>query len=316
MATEEQQVQYQHMMPRRILLTGSNGLLGQKIVNLLSNRMNVQLLATSKGVNRHSLHEGYTYRTADLLDQEIWESIFQEFKPTDIIHSAALTNVDYCEKEKELCDQVNVQAVSMLCELCKRYDTRMMFISTDFIFDGNDGPYRENDLPNPVNYYGLSKLKAEEIIQRSGVSYAILRTILLYGITSGMSRGNIVLWAKKSLEEGKNLRIVNDQIRCPTLAEDLASATVSCLMKNAEGIFHISGPEMLSMVELVKKVANFWKLDDSLISEINSNELDQLAKRPPKTGFVLLKAQTELNFKPHNLKKGFLMLDRQLREIV
>ena len=302
-------------MSTRILLTGSNGLLGQKIVNLLAERSHVDLLALGKDINRHPLRIGYEYRSVDLTDHEAVAAIFADFQPTSVIHAAAMTQVDTCETEKELCDAVNVHATAYLAKLCKEYGSHMVHISTDFIFDGENGPYKESDPVGPVNYYGKSKLKAEQEIQVIGGSYSILRTILLYGITPGMSRSNIVLWVRSSLADGKQINVVNDQFRCPTLAEDLATASVTAAMKRAKGIYHISGPDMMCIVEIAREVADFFGLDKSMIGETDSASLGQKAKRPPKTGFILLKAQTALDYKPHTFRQGLAVLQRQMQQI-
>ena len=175
-------------MQKRILLTGSNGLLGQKIVALLHDRVNISFLATSRGPNRNPIPEGYRYESMDMTKGDHMEKVFKNFLPTDVINTAAMTQVDRCEDERELCDQINVKAVETLCKLCNKYNARLTHISTDFIFDGTSGPYLEGDDPNPVNYYGQSKLKAEKLIMESGVSHSILRTVLLYGITPAMSQ--------------------------------------------------------------------------------------------------------------------------------
>ena len=302
-------------MEKRILLTGSNGLLGQKIVSQLSERNHISLMATSRGINRHPEWTGYQYEDVDMLDAEKWDEIFEDFEPTDVINTAAITQVDKCETEREICDQVNVEAVKRLSALCAKYGSHLVHISTDFVFDGENGPYQEKDPTGPVNYYGQSKLKAEQVILESGVSASILRTMLLYGITPSMSRSNIVLWVKKSLEAGKPIRVVNDQFRCPTLAEDLATATISAVMYRAKGIYHISGAEMMSILDLAYKVADFWELDKELISQTDSISLNQPARRPPKTGFILIKAQTELDYKPHSLIQGLQIVDQQMRDL-
>ncbi len=302
-------------MAKRILLTGSNGLLGQKVLHRLAGLPHVDLLAIGRGVNRHPLREGYAYQTLDLTQADEVAETFKIFQPHYVIHTAAMTQVDACENQRELCDAVNVEAVKTLAECCKKHNSHMVHISTDFIFDGENGPYMETDEPNPVNYYGLSKLKAEQVLLESGVSCAILRTMLLYGVTPGMSRSNILLWAKKSLEEGQNIRVVKDQVRCPTLAEDLANATISAVMRNATGVFHISGAEMLTIYELALRIAKYWKLDESLIAPITSDSLNQAAKRPPRTGFILLKAQTQLDYRPHSLEQGFAHVEKQLNEM-
>ncbi len=303
------------MMFRKILLTGSNGLLGQKILALLAGRENMQVIALGRGVDRYPIPGGYLYEEADMTDPGRMRDLFDLHQPTHVIHGAAMTMVDVCEDERQECWDANVGAVEILTALCEEKGTHLVHISTDFIFDGEEGPYKENDLPNPVNYYGESKMEAERVIQRSAVDYAILRTVLLYGVTPAMSRSNIVLWVKESLENGKPIRVVEDQFRSPTLAEDLASAAVLAVMSNAKGIFHISGPEMMTIFELAKKIADFWKLDKSLISPVLTADIKQKAKRPPRTGFVILKAQTELGYKPHTLMQGLQLLDRQIREL-
>jgi len=302
-------------MQKTILLTGSNGLLGQKIVKNLAGLPHVRLVATSKGVNRHALREGFTYCDMDLTDHIELAKLFHEVKPQYVIHTAAITKVDYCETHQEECDAVNIEVVRKLCELSKQYHTKLVHISTDFIFDGADGPYKENDKPNPVNYYGRSKLKAEELIHALNVDAAILRTMLVYGVTPAMSRSNIVLWAKESLESGQTIRVVDDQFRCPTLAEDLATASITAVMQDVKGIYHISGAEMMSIYEMVQQIASFWKCDPKQVQKTTSAKLKQQAKRPPKTGFILLKAQTELGYRPHSLRQGLALMDRQLQEL-
>ncbi|MEO1417594.1 MAG: SDR family oxidoreductase [Bacteroidota bacterium] len=302
-------------MPSHILLTGGNGLLGQKVINLLADRSHVELTAVGRGANRHPLREGYTYEKLDLTDKEAVTALFERVKPTAVIHTAAMTQVDACEDDRALCDAVNIEATTHLAHLCKVHGSHMVHISTDFIFDGENGPYTEQDTPNPVNYYGRSKLKAEEAVQDAGISHTILRTILLYGITPGMSRSNIVLWVRSSLLAGKEIKVVNDQFRSPTLAEDLATASVTAAMKQIQGVFHISGPDMMSVVEIARTVGEVYELDTSLISETDSTSLGQKAKRPPKTGFIILKAQTELDYKPHTLKQGLLVLKRQMQQL-
>lgn len=299
----------------RILITGSNGLLGQKIVNKLIDRTDVELVATSRGENRHPSKASFTYHALDLLDSNALGQAMHTYQPDVVIHTAAMTQVDACEDQRESCDALNVGVVKNLVQVCQELDAHLVHISTDFIFDGEDGPYAEDASPNPLNYYGFSKLKAEEAILSTSVSHAILRTILLYGVTPAMSRSNIVLWVKKSLEDGKDIRVVHDQMRSPTLVEDLADASIEAAVRKAEGIYHISGPEAMRVVDIAYRVADFWGLDRSLISEIDSSSLAQRAKRPPITGFVIDKAIKNLDYQPHQLEEGLAVLDRQLKEI-
>lgn len=302
-------------MKKKILLTGSNGLLGQKIVqNILSNRSDqYQLLATSKGNNRISISDGYNYQSMDITDSTEIDSIVDSFKPDVIINTAAMTNVDECEDKKELCQKLNVEAVMHLINASRRVDAHLIHLSTDFIFDGLNGPYREEDEANPLSYYGQSKYDAERLLQESDIKWSIVRTIIVYGVGEEMSRSNIVLWAKEALEKGEPLNIVNDQFRSPTLAEDLAEGCLLIADKEKRGVFHLSGKDIMSIVEIVKRVAAYFNLPSSQITEIDSSTLSQAAKRPPKTGFILDKAYAELGYSPYSFEEGLQVIELQLK---
>ncbi|RZK55419.1 MAG: SDR family oxidoreductase [Pedobacter sp.] len=225
---------------KTVLVTGSNGLLGQKITEKIRAEKSVNLIATSKGADRFSFKDGYVYAEMDILNPAQVRTVIEQYKPDAIIHTAAMTNVDTCHIERKAAYQLNVVATQTLISLCEEFDIHFIHLSTDFVFDGANGPYDETAKPNPVSYYGETKLQAEELVKKSNARWAILRTILVYGIVSDMSRSNIVLWAKGALEKGNPLNIVNDQYRMPTLAEDLADACLLAVERNAQGIFHIS----------------------------------------------------------------------------
>jgi dTDP-4-dehydrorhamnose reductase len=298
---------------KKILLTGANGLLGQKIIQKLIDRAGIELYATGRGENINAVSSGYTYLDLDLTDFPKLEIAVRKIKPDIIIHGAAMTNVDACELDPAACNVVNVEVTQRLSALCEEWNGFLIFVSTDFIFDGTAGPYTETDTPNPLSHYGHSKWNAEKSVQAAAHPWAIVRTVLLYGYVEGLSRTNIVLWVKKSLEQGLKIRVVNDQVRTPTLAEDLADGIISIAMREKTGIFHISGAEQMRIIDIAKQVAAFWKLDASLIEETTSDVIAQPAKRPPVTGFIILRAQTELGYKPHNFKAGLELLDRQLK---
>ena len=302
------------MIAKTILVTGANGLLGQKLIDKLVNRSAVQLVATGRGPSRHPLQEGYAYEELDITDEERMRELFEVYQPTELINCAAMTHVDKCEQNPEQCELLNVKAVELMCRVCRDYGTRIIHLSTDFIFDGENGPYAEKDAPNPLSIYGDSKLRSERVVLKAGIPFAIARTMLVYGVVADMSRSNIVLWAKRALEGEQEINVVNDQFRSPTLAEDLAEGVILIAMKEKTGIYHISGPETLSVVGMVRQVAQHWELKESLISEIDSATLGQPAKRPPKTGFVILKAQTELGYRPRNFRDGLRVVERQLLE--
>ncbi len=300
---------------KKILITGSNGLLGQKLVKLIRDANEYELIATSRGENRMSDQKGYTYESMDITRKEDVLRVFNQYKPEYVIHGAAMTNVDQCEEDKVACDQMNVHAVQYIVDACKTHDAFLCAVSTDFIFDGADGPYKEDATPNPLSYYGESKLKGEEIVKASTLKWAIARTVLVYGITEGMSRSNIILWVKNSLEQGKELQIVNDQWRTPTLAEDLAMGCYLIVKKEAEGIYNISGKELLSPYDMAIATADFFDLDKSLINETDGSKFQQKAKRPAKTGFILDKAEKDLDYKPHSFEDGIRILNEQIQKL-
>ena len=294
----------------RILVTGSNGLLGQKLVELILTKEDY-LIATAKSKLVYNLPTG-EFHLLDITDRHEVERVINIAKPEVVINTAAMTQVDRCETEQEKCWLNNVNAVENLVKVCEKTNTNLIHISTDFIFDGTHGPLDENEKPNPLSYYGKSKLAAEEVIQKSTIHWAILRTVLVYGATKDMSRSNIVLWVKKSLEDGNTINVVNDQWRTPTLAEDLAMGCYLAATKKAKGIYNISGDEMMTPYNIAIKTADFFGLNKSLIQKTDSTQFKQPATRPPKTGFIIDKAKIELNFRPHSFKEGLQVLAGQL----
>lgn len=282
----------------KVIVTGSNGLLGQTLVNLLlKEKEKYQVFGFSRGENR-SGRKDFVYISIDLADKEQLENQLESINPKVIVNTAALTKVDDCETDKKNCDLLNISLVAWLASFCKKKGTHLVHLSTDFVFDGQKGFYKETDATNPLSYYGLSKVKSEQLLIASNINYTILRTILVYGKVYDMSRTNIVLWVKEMLENKKEITIVNDQYRMPTYAEDLALACKNAMDKSALGIFHISSNQLFSVFEIAQQIAQVFHLDQTLIKPISSKMLNQKAKRPPKTGFDLTKTKRELDFHP------------------
>ncbi len=295
----------------KILVTGTNGLLGQKLVTLLQQKENVQLIATARSASVQPIKRG-TFHLLDVTNKATVDSVIASTSPDVIIHTAAMTQVDDCETRREDCTLNNVTAVEHLVDACGKNNVHLVHVSTDFIFDGSTGPLDEYAKPNPVNFYGESKLAAEEIIQKSNISWSILRTILVYGVSQDLSRSNIVLWVKKSLEEGKKISVVNDQWRTPTLAEDLAMGCSRAAAKKAQGVFNISGKDFMTPYDIAIQTAAFFNLDASLITATDSTQFKQPARRPLKTGFIIDKAKKELGYEPHSFLEGLEILSKQI----
>lgn len=318
---------------KKILITGSNGLLGQKIVygflgdplcmlpDELGKKMKgeVQIIATAKGENRLLRKDGYIYESLDITNKSEVEKVFLKHKPDVVINTAAMTNVDACETKREECWAANVTAVQNIVDTLSNpkfliLNPQLIHISTDFVFDGMKGtPYDENDKPNPLHYYALSKLEGEKIVMASKLKWAILRTIIVYGVVDGNTRSNLVLWVKNNLEKKQKINVINDQFRAPTLSEDLAQGCILAALKGAEGIFHVSGKETFSILDLAYQIADFWKLDKSFINPVSAAELNQPAKRPPYTGFIIDKARKQLGYNPRSFKEGLEIVDMQLK---
>jgi dTDP-4-dehydrorhamnose reductase len=286
----------------KILITGSNGLLGQKIVRQALKK-GITFLATSKGDNRNTDCPSEKYQSLDICDATEIENVFSDFEPTHVIHTAAITNVDTCELNPEECELVNVTATRYLFETAQKINAHFQLLSTDFIFDGEKGNYKETDEPNPLSVYAKSKVDAETILLNSDYkNHSIVRTIIVYGIGNNLSKSNIVSWAKEALSKGQPMNIIDDQFRSPTWADDLAWACLRICELNKIGIYHISGPETLSIYTIVERVANYFGLSTETLTKTDSSTLNQPAKRPPRTGFDLTKSRNELGYNPKSLE--------------
>lgn len=298
-----------------ILITGANGLVGHKLVELLIAHGGVRILATGLGASRlpETFSRRYLWESMDITSKDDVERVFQHYQPTSIIHAAAMTQADTCEENQESAFRINVEGTANLIQAAERYSSYFVFLSTDFVFDGENGPYSEEDEANPVNFYGQTKLASEVLLQKSKLRWAIVRTVLVYGVAEGLSRSNIILWVRASLMAGKTIQVVTDQVRTPTLVEDLAEACYLMIVKKAEGIFHVSGAEVLTPFQMAELTADYFGLDKGLLQPVNASTFTQLAKRPPKTGFIIQKVQRELGFAPKSFINGIGILAKQLK---
>lgn len=298
-----------------LVITGANGLLGQKLIRLLAGDPEKNITAVGRGDCRiQNLPPNVSYRSCDIAQEEKLLPLIRNIHPDAVIHTAAMTNVDECELNPEACHIQNVKAVQNVISACEEAGAQLIHLSTDFIFDGKDGPYIETAKPNPISIYGQSKLDAENLVMEASCPWSIVRTVLVYGIAPGLSRSNIILWVKANLEQGKEIQVVDDQFRTPTLAEDLATGCMLIAEKKATGIFNISGKDFLTPYEMALLTADYFQLDKSLIKRADSSTFSQPAKRPPRTGFVISKASQILGYRPHSFAEGLDLLNRQLSE--
>jgi dTDP-4-dehydrorhamnose reductase len=297
----------------RILITGSNGLLGQKLVRHLEAHPEFHGIATSRGSRKFSIKtSNIHYESMDILQFSQVKSIFEKHHPDVVIHTAAMTQADQCEKNKELAFQVNVGAVKKLVEYCNQLQIHLIQLSTDFVFDGTSGPYDEEDMPNPINYYGTTKYLSEQIVLDAKCPSTVIRTILVYGSTENLSRSNFLLWVKTKLEKAEHIQVVNDQIRNPTLVEDLVIGCMLILINKKTGIYHIGGDETLNPFHFAKRISVFFNLDSTLITPVHADIFKEVARRPLITGLKIGKAVNELAYHPHTLLEGLNLVSQQL----
>lgn len=299
---------------KRILICGANGLLGQRLSMMLSVQTNYEVLNTS--VERSFVYDKllFDYNQLDITNRSDVKSLISSFQPDVILNAAAATNVDQCETNREEAWKLNVTAVENLAKAARNVGARFIHVSTDYVFDGKNGPYDEETLPNPIGYYGKTKLASENVVRSSGAKYAILRTNVLYGYGIGI-KTNFALWVVNNLKVGKQINVVDDQYGNPTYVSDLALAMIKTFELDREGIFHIGGSEQLSRYDFALIAAKIFEFDTSLIKRIKTHELKQTAPRPMQSGLITLKAEKQLGMRFLNSTEGLTLLKHELQQI-
>jgi dTDP-4-dehydrorhamnose reductase len=301
------------MLFNRILITGANGLLGQALVRRMSRFPEYDVLATALDDAPRFQRSSGGYVPLDVTRPSDVRDIFEDFAPDVVVNCAAVSDVHACRENRSRAHAVNARAVKTLASQCRAVGARLVQVSTDFVFDGRDGPYEETDRPNPVNYYGRTKLAGENAVREAGLSkWSIARTVLVYGTGHGLSRSNVVLWVLNKLSDGEPIHVVDDQWRTPTYVEDLAKGIERMVHFEKTGIYHLSGREMMTVYDLACTVADVFGLDASLIQPVDSDYFDEAVDRPPRTGFLILKAESELGYKPRPLREGLRSLGERL----
>lgn len=277
---------------KRLFITGGSGLLGSRFSKFTDE---YEVTTTyNKNPKEHSVK-------LDITDEKDVLNKIKSLSPDLVVHSAALTNVDYCEDHQEEAYRINAQGTLNMVKACEKIDSKLIYVSTDFVFDGTEGSYKETDKTNPISYYGLSKLKGEEFVQESDIKSAIVRVSVLYGWHENF---NYVMWVIDELKKGNNINIVTDEYNSPTYAENAAEAILKIFSKNKEGIYHIAGDERINRFEFAKNIARVFKLDETLINPIKSEDLIRKARRPLDSSLSVEKAKNDLNFKFFKTTEG------------
>ncbi len=295
----------------KVLILGCNGLLGQNLVKRFGKTF--QVIGASLEEESFLPEFPGKYLQIDLTNRSQTYAKIEKIKPDVIINAAAYTNVDDCEDDRENCWQVNVHAVENVLDMADVLKSVFVQVSTDYVFDGQYGNYREIDPPSPRGNYARSKLAAENIIRESNVEYLIVRTQVLYGYGIQV-RPNFALWVWSNLRQGNRIRVVTDQIGNPTYAPDLAEGIYRLLEKQIYGLFHISGPDQISRYDFAVMIARTFGLDESLIQPITTDELQQKAPRPTNSTFKIDKLVNYTGWEPDALEKALQRFKKELED--
>ncbi|MBK7679771.1 MAG: SDR family oxidoreductase [Chitinophagaceae bacterium] len=288
----------------KILLTGANGFLGQYLSAQLLEK-GYHVMATGKGESRLGIkgRDRFHYKSMDFTNPFDIHDVFTEYKPDIVVHAGAMTKVDECETEQWQAYLTNVEGTITMLLNAEEQKSFFLFVSTDFVFDGETGTYTEADIPNPVNFYGKTKAEAEDAVKEYDYEWAIVRTSLVYGQPIG-GRSNLLTVVQQKLNNGEKYKVVNDLVRTPTYVEDLAAGIVSIIEKKATGIYHLSGMDILTPYEVACKTADYLGLDKSLLQKVTAENFSQPARRPLKTNLIIEKARKELGFNPLSFEDG------------
>jgi len=287
----------------RILITGGSGLLGSKVAEIALERE----YEVYSGYNSHKPEFGEPIKF-DLANPDSVVKAIDEVNPDVIIHSAALTDVDKCEVEKELAYKINVEGTKVVAEMARKLGSFMVYISTDYVFDGSRGMYREEDETNPINYYGYTKLLGENFCQ----DFCIARTCVIYGARPASGKVNFVLWLINKLENGESVRIITDQFITPTLNTNLAKMVLEIAERKITGIFHLAGATRVSRFEFAKEIAKEFRLNENLIMPAKMDDINWIAKRPRDSSLDTSKAAKYLSEKPYDLTKALKVLKEEM----
>ncbi|HZV12477.1 MAG TPA: dTDP-4-dehydrorhamnose reductase [Candidatus Kapabacteria bacterium] len=300
------------MTAPRIAIIGSNGLLGQNLSKVFSAETSSQLILADLHPRSFISEpkQGF-YTPLDITNRTAVKEFSLKYLPEIVINCAAMNDVDTCESERESAWKINVKGVEHLVDGCRTVDAWLIHLSSDYVFDGKHGPYTERDKPNPLSYYGKTKLASENACRLGGIRFTVVRTMILYGLGENV-RENFVTWVINNLSQGKHINVVTDQIGNPTPADELATAMLRLSERQREGIYNIAGPDIISRFEFAREIARVFDLDANNIHPVTTENLSQNAPRPLNSGMITLKAESELGIRLSTVAEGLASLKRRM----
>ncbi len=295
----------------KILITGANGMLGEKCSSMLS--ANHKILSTD--IQDNSIGDSTNdYQSLDIIDKKKNREIIEKFQPDVLLNCAAFTNVDGAERDKKKAYEINVLGVKNLADALVGMKCHFIQISTDYVFNGLDGPYDENASTDPINYYGESKLEAEKVLEKYDFPVTIVRTNVIFG-GSKKHKASFVDWVIDSLQKHETISIVNDQYNNPTWTDSLVAVFEKIIEKKATGLFHFGGKNYINRMHFALKISDVFKLNPQKIKPITTRTLGQLAKRPYKSGLITDKIEQELGVKVHDIQEALMAMRDERKKI-
>ncbi|MDB5201227.1 MAG: hypothetical protein JWQ27_636 [Ferruginibacter sp.] len=293
-------------MARTVLITGANGFVGQYLSRKLV-LLGFRVIATGKGKQRFNIaSKRFIYEPLDFTIAEEVTILMEKYLPDVMLHSGAMSKPDECEQRQEEAFRVNVTGTKLLLDAGAKIKAHFIFLSTDFVFDGLEGPYDEAATYSPVNYYGKTKVLAESAVKNYPFTWSIVRTSSVYGDPMG-TRNNLVTLVREKLLAGEMMHIFDDQVRRPTYVEDLVEGITAIIEKASCGVFHLCGKDDITIFGLAMLTAKHLGLDVKLIKAVQADNFPQPAKRPVDTRLNTGKAKKILDYSPRNLATGIAL---------
>ena len=284
------------MVKLKFLVTGSAGLVGQQVVKDLSKSNQV-----FSCYNESKPEYGDSVKM-DLKNYEMVSSILTEIKPDVVIHLGAMTGVDLCEKEKTSASEINTKATEIIAKECSKLNSFLVYVSTDYVFDGNFGMYKEDDVANPLGFYGKSKLEGEKAAQNFSTNWCIARTSTPFGLHP--TKKSFPIWVIENLQKQKQIDVLIDQFTSPTYVPNLSRMLIEISERRITGIIHAAGASKISRYQMASMVSDKLNLDGTLLKQISMNKMKWVAQRPKDSSLDVSRASSILNEKPQKIDQS------------
>ena len=293
------------MVKLKVLVTGSAGLVGQQVVKDLSNSHQV-----FSCYNESKPEYGDSVKM-DLKNREMISSILTEKKPDIVIHLGAMTGVDLCEKEKTSASEINTKATEIIAKECSKLNSFLVYVSTDYVFDGNLGMYKEDDVTNPLGFYGKSKLEGEKVVQNFSTNWCIARTSTPFGLHP--TKKSFPMWVIENLQKQKQIDVLIDQFTSPTYIPNLSRMLVEISERRITGIIHAAGASKISRYQMASMISDKLNLDGTLLKQISINKMKWVAQRPKDSSLDVSRASSILNEKPQKIDQSLNLFINEMK---